>query len=172
LPDVGLQAASSAITENLGNKHRLPLIPDPQRSVLCIQVLTPRQTSWQTCWTSAECKADARRQFRASSLSYTAGKHCRWWGGATVNTFLSLMKMKSMALSGNLINIFFARLKRMMQLASVSSCAWRFLIHFRRNSSQVIRTTHERRMPVSLAICPVVRCTIIQIFNQNTIPFT
>ena len=66
--------------------------------------------------------------------------------------------MKSTALSGNLLNSFFARLKRVMQLASVSSCAWRFLTHFRRNSSRIIRTTDERWMPVSLAICRVVRC--------------
>ena len=51
--------------------------------------------------------------------------------------------------SGNLLNSFFARLKRVMQLASVSSCAWNFLTHFRRTSSRIIRTAGERWMPVS-----------------------
>ena len=41
-PDVGLQEASVAIAEHLGNKHRLPSHPAPQRSVQCIQVLRPR----------------------------------------------------------------------------------------------------------------------------------
>ena len=63
--------------------------------------------------------------------------------------------MKSTALPGNLLNSCFARLKRMMQLASVSFCAWRFLTHFKCNSSWIIRTTDERWMPISLTICRV-----------------
>ena len=49
LPDVGLQEESRAIAEHLGNKHRLPSLPAPQRSVQCIQVMRPRPTPRQTC---------------------------------------------------------------------------------------------------------------------------
>ena len=82
----------------------------------------------------------------------------RFTGGAIVNTFSSVKKMKSTALSGNLLNSFFARLKRVMQLASVSFCAWRFLTHFRSNTYQIICTTDGRWMPISLTICHVVWC--------------
>ena len=61
-----------------------------------------------------------------------------------INGHIDDCLLKLMTFSENLLNSFFARLKQVMLLPSVSSSAWRFLTHFRRNSSRIIRITDER----------------------------
>ena len=51
-----------------------------------------------------------------------------------------------------------AQVGRIVQLAVVSACAWRFLGHFNLGSLWTMRWTDEKWMPVSLLIWCIVRC--------------
>ena len=122
-----------------------------------IQVLRPRQTPWQTCWTSAECEADGWRQCRASS--HTAHNTVVLEVHRRCNCkYLLICKEDEIDRTFWKFTQQLLRATQMGDAVDLSSCAWRFLTHFRCNSSQIIRTTDERWMPVSLAICHAVRC--------------
>jgi len=61
----------------------------------------------------------------------------------------SVKKTKSVADCGNFWSRSLARFMRAAQFASVSSCAWRFLKHFSRESSQIIRNRDDQWILVS-----------------------
>ena len=68
---------------------------------------------------------------------------------ATENIVLSLKNTKSVADCGKFLSRSLARFMRAAQFASVSSCAWRLLKHFRRKSLQIIRSTDDWWIPIS-----------------------
>ena len=78
---------------------------------------------------------------------------CRLTGGAIVK--ISSEK-KMTALCGNFRKSCLARLSRVMQFATVSSYARRFLTHFNCKSCRIMQDTDDRCIPVSLEICRVV----------------
>ena len=130
LPDVGLQEASGAIAEYLINMHRLPSSPAPQRSV--------RDSAKQTVGVNVVLLRFTRC-VNTVVLEVHMQFNCKY--------LLICKEDKIDGLSGNLLNNFITQLKRVMQLASVSSCAWCFLTHFRRNSSRINRTTMNDGCP-------------------------
>ena len=88
--------------------------------------------------------------FFRSSRSLPLTLFCRLSGEVTENTFFSVQKTNSVAYCGNFWSRSLARFMRAAQFASVSSCARRFLKHFRCKSLQIVRTetTDEYPSPV------------------------
>jgi len=76
--------------------------------------------------------------FFRSSRSLPLTLFFRLSGEVTENTFLSIQKTKSVAYCGNFWSRSLARFMQAAQFASVSSCAWRLLKHFRCKSLQII----------------------------------